>query len=72
MRTEQQYRHLDQMDLIIGDYKALIARHKRHISDIAQSDKSIQLREDTLHAYESSLRAFEKQRELIVSQLNKR
>ena len=62
--------HLAQADRHIADGKTLIARQKEIVRRIAERGQPTDWAEDTLHALESSLRAFEQHRETIISMLN--
>ena len=68
--TNQEGRHLAQADRHIAECKALIARQKELVRRIAQRGQPTDWAEDTLHALESSLRAFEAHRKEIVAQID--
>ena len=64
--------HLAQADWHIGEVRAHIARQRtrvKHALDTAQPSK---LAESMLHAFEASLGALEKHRQLVLSQLRRR
>jgi len=67
--TDKEHRHLTQADRHIAECKALIARQQELVRRIAQRRQPTDWAEDTLNALQSSLRAFEAHRELIVSAL---
>jgi len=68
--TDQERRHLTQSDRHIAECKALIARQEGLVRRIAQRRQPTDWAEDTLKALQSSLRAFEAHRKLIVSALD--
>ena len=66
---EQERRHLAQADRHIAECKTLIARQEQLVRRIAQRGQPTDWAKDTLWALESSLRAFEAHRKLIVAQI---
>ena len=68
--TDQARRHLAQADRHIAECKALIARQEELVRRIAQRGQPTNWAEDTLRAFELSLRAFEAQRNDIVAQID--
>jgi hypothetical protein len=66
---DQERRHLAQADRHIAECKALIVRQQELVRRIAQRGQQTDWAEDTLNALQSSLRAFEAHRKLIVSAL---
>jgi hypothetical protein len=67
---DQERRHLTQADRHIAECKMHIARQKELIQQIAQRNQSTMLAEDMLEALQTSLRAFEAHRKLIVAQMD--
>jgi hypothetical protein len=64
--------HLAQADWHIGEVRAHIVRQRikvKHVLDTAQPSELV---ESMLHAFEASLSALEKHRELVLSQLRRR
>jgi pyridoxal biosynthesis lyase PdxS len=68
--TDQERGHLAQADRHIAECKGHIARQKERIQQIAQSGQSTVWAEDMLEALQTSLRAFERHRKLIVAQMD--
>jgi hypothetical protein len=68
--TELERKHLVEIDRHIAECKNYIAKQRGLIERAIQHGRSTQVAETTLEALEESLRAFERQRRLLLDRLN--
>ena len=68
--TDQERRHLAQADRHVAQCKGHIAPQEELIRQLAQRGQSTLWAEDSLEALQTSLRAFEAHRKLIVAQMD--
>jgi hypothetical protein len=72
MNRFQEQEHLAQADWHITDMKAHIVRQRIRVNYALDTGQSSELVDSMLQAFEASLRAFEKHRELVLNQLKRR
>jgi len=70
--TEAARKHLVVIDRHIAECKNYIARQRELIERAIQRGRSTEVAETTLEALETSLRAFERQRRLLLDRLKER
>ena len=70
--TELERKHLVETDRHIAECKAHIATQREFIERAIQQGRSTEVTETTLEALEVSLRAFERQRRLLLDRLEER
>jgi hypothetical protein len=70
--TELERKHLVEIDRHIDECKNYIAKQRELIERASQHGRSTQVAETTLQALEESLRAFERQRRLLLDRLKER
>jgi hypothetical protein len=68
----QELEHLAQADWHIAELKSHIRRQRLRVEHALDTGQSSELVDSMLHAFETSLSAFEKHRELVLSQLKRR
>jgi hypothetical protein len=68
----QEQEHLAQADWHITEVKTHIVRHRVKVKHALDTGQPSELMESMLHAFEASLRAFEKHRELVLNHLKRR
>ena len=68
----QEQEQLAQADLHISDLKAHIVRQRIRVKHALDTGQAPELADSMLHAFETSLQAFEQHRELILTQLKRR
>jgi hypothetical protein len=70
--TELEREHLVEIDRHIDECKNYIAKQRELIEMAIQRGRSTKVAETTLEALEESLRAFERQRRLLLDRLKER
>ena len=70
--TELERKHLVETDRHIAECKAHIATQREFIERAIQQGRSTEVTETTLEALETSLRLFERQRQLLLDRLQER
>jgi hypothetical protein len=70
--TELERKHLVETDRHIAECKEYIAKQRELIERAIQQSRSTEVAETTLEALEVSLRAFERQRRLLLDRLKER
>jgi len=70
--TELERKHLVETDRHIAECKAHIAKQRELIERAIQKGRSTEVAETTLESLETSLRAFERQRRLLLDRLQER
>jgi hypothetical protein len=70
--TELERKHLVEIDRHIDECKNYIAKQRELIERAIQRGRSPEVTETTLEALEESLRAFERQRRLLLDRLKER
>jgi hypothetical protein len=70
--TELERKHLVETDRHIAECKEYIAKQRELIERAIQRGRSTEVAETTLEALEASLRAFERQRRLLLDRLKER
>src|SRR5436190_16137415 len=68
----QEQEHLAQADWHVSQIRTHIVRQRIRVKHARDTGQPSQLEDSMLHALEASLYAFERHRELIVSQLKRR
>ena len=64
--------HLAQADWHIAEVKRHITRQRLRVEHTLDTGQRSELADSMLHAFEASLRAFEKHRKLVLNQLKRR
>ena len=72
MNRFQEQEHLAQADWHITDMKAHIVRQRIKVNHVLDTGQSSELVDSMLRAFEASLCAFEKHRELVLNHLKRR
>jgi hypothetical protein len=72
MARVQEQEHLAQADSHITEVRAHIVRQRVRVKHALNTGQPSELADSMLHAFEASLRAFEKHRELVLNQLKRR
>jgi hypothetical protein len=72
MNRFQEQEHLAQADWHISDMKAQIVRQRIKVNHVLDTGQSSELVDSMLRAFEASLYAFEKHRELVLNHLKRR
>jgi hypothetical protein len=65
----QELEHLAQADWHIAEVKRHITRQRLRVEHALDTGQRSELADSMLHAFETSLRAFEKHRKLVLSQM---
>jgi uncharacterized protein YpiB (UPF0302 family) len=68
--TELERKHLVETDRHIAECKNYIAKQRELIERAIQRGRSTEVAKETLEALEESLRAFDRQRRLLLDRLN--
>jgi hypothetical protein len=68
----QELEHLAQADWHIAEVKSHIKRQRLRVEYALETGQPSELPDSMLHAFEVSLRAFQKHRELVLDQLKRR
>jgi hypothetical protein len=68
----QELEHLAQVDWHIAEVSAHIKRQRLRVEHALETSQPSELVDSMLHAFEASLRAFQKHRELVLIQLKRR
>jgi hypothetical protein len=72
MTRVQKQEHLAQADCHITEVKAHIVRQRVKVAYALDTGQPSELVNSMLHAFEASLRAFERHRELVLNHLKRR
>jgi ABC-type thiamine transport system ATPase subunit len=68
----QELEHLAQADWHIAEVKSHIKRQRLRVEHALETGQPSELLDSMFHAFEASLRAFQKHRELVLNQLKRR